>query len=252
MYNLYPVCPVFTSSGPVSTKAVFASTVCLSTAHSSVCLALKKVTPGSGDWSICLQGQKHTKINELVWVCACVCLCICISANLSSCHSSNLVSGSSNLQEYPIFTAVSRRLNEQEWERKDRNQWDMKRKSGATPNDAIVRHDTFFVPSEYPYFKSSLLKQSNSLRNTFLKSVLYRRHPNKLRTIRVQIIWRILAFLRSETRIWKRYYKVDNMEKWKSKVSAVIGSKDIICMWLNASNPLICLFCDVFTVTLTQ
>lgn len=201
MCNLYPVCPVFTSSGPVSTKAVFASAACLSTAHSSVCLALKKVTPGSGDWSICLQGQKHTKINELVWVCACVCLCI--SANLSSCHSSNLVSGSSNLQEYPIFTAVSRRTKGQE---RQKPQWDMKRKkSGATSNDSTGRHDTFFVPSKYPYFNSSLLKQSNSLRNAFLKSVLYRCHPNKLRTIRVQMIfkhsWRILAFLRSKKRI---------------------------------------------------
>ena len=59
MSNLFPVCPVFTSSGPVRTTAVFAPAVCLSTAHSSVCLALKKLTPGSGDWSICLQGQTY-------------------------------------------------------------------------------------------------------------------------------------------------------------------------------------------------
>lgn len=61
---------------------------------------------------------KHTKINE--W-CECVCLCIFIITYLSSCHSSNLVSGSSSLQEYPIFTAVSTRMKK-EGRRKDREE----------------------------------------------------------------------------------------------------------------------------------
>lgn len=51
-----------------------------------------------------------------VSVCMCV-LCVYffklffIIANLSSCHCSNLVSGSNSLQEYPIFTAVSTTTN---------------------------------------------------------------------------------------------------------------------------------------------
>lgn len=45
---------VFTSSSPDRTTAVFAPALSLSTTHRSVCLALEKLTPGSGDWSICL------------------------------------------------------------------------------------------------------------------------------------------------------------------------------------------------------
>lgn len=71
---------------------------------------------------LCLSGLKET--DPWVWgleyvsaganqrsiiICECVYVFvgIFIIANLSSCHSSNLVSGSNSLQEYPIFTAVS-------------------------------------------------------------------------------------------------------------------------------------------------
>lgn len=48
---------MFTNSGPVRTRAVFVPQLSFSTAQTSVCLALKKVAPGSGDCSICLHGQ---------------------------------------------------------------------------------------------------------------------------------------------------------------------------------------------------
>lgn len=82
--NLFPVCAVFTSSGPVRTTAVFALAVLLSTAHSSVCLALKKLTPGSGDWSICLHRQTHKDQWASAGVCMCVCVCVFLSALTSA------------------------------------------------------------------------------------------------------------------------------------------------------------------------
>lgn len=63
---------VFTSSGPVRTTEVFATAISLSTAHSSVCLGLKKLTRGSGDWSICLQGQTNKDQWDGVSVCMCM------------------------------------------------------------------------------------------------------------------------------------------------------------------------------------
>ena len=44
-----------------------------------------------------------------VFVCACVCVCVCVCHCLSSCPPSKLVSGSSSLEKYPMFTAVSER-----------------------------------------------------------------------------------------------------------------------------------------------
>lgn len=182
MSKLFPVCPVFTSSGPVRTIAVFPSVLPLSTAHSSVCLPLKKLTIGSGDWSICLQGQTHKDQWDGECVCVCVCMCIFIIANLSSCHSSNLVSESRSLQEYPIFTAVSTRT-EKEWAGKSEKATVRRCCHVATAQHlkwshypATVFHNTFFVPSQNPYFKPSLLKQSYSLGDSLLKSVLYCGH----------------------------------------------------------------------------
>lgn len=135
---------------------------------------------------------KHTRINEMAWVCACVSLSIFIIANLSSCHSSNLVSGSSSLQEYPIFTAVST-LRKSKGERKrggkdrDHSETLFTLKMAPFPPPATVCNNTFFVPSQYPYFNPSLLKQSNSLRNALLKPVLYRCHSQELQNMEVNL-----------------------------------------------------------------
>lgn len=117
-----------------------------------------------------------------VSVCVCVCMCIFIIANLSSCHSSNLVSESRSLQEYPIFTAVSTRT-EKEWAGKSEKATVRRCCHVATAQHlkwchypATVFHNTFFVPSQNPYFKPSLLKQSYSLGDSLLKSVLYCGH----------------------------------------------------------------------------
>lgn len=104
---------MFTSSGPVRTTAVFASSLSLLTAHISVCLALKKLTSGSGDCSICLQGKIEDHSYHVSPSHVCLMGASVITANLSSCQSSNLVSESSRLQEYPIFTAVSTRRNKE-------------------------------------------------------------------------------------------------------------------------------------------
>lgn len=48
-----------------------------------------------------------TKSSYMAQLCSCPSLCIFIIAYLSCRHSSNLVSGSNSLHEYPIFTAVS-------------------------------------------------------------------------------------------------------------------------------------------------
>lgn len=42
--------------------------------------------------------------------------------------------------------------------------------------------NTFFVPSQDPYFNPSLLKQRNGLGNVILESILYCRHPHKLQS----------------------------------------------------------------------
>lgn len=61
---------MFTNSGPVRTRAVFVPELSFSTAQTSVCLALRKVAPGSGDCSICLRGQdKEQPYCVPVWLC---------------------------------------------------------------------------------------------------------------------------------------------------------------------------------------
>lgn len=105
-----------------------------------------------------------------------------ITANLSSSQSSNLVSESSRLQEYPIFTAVSTTRHKEAG---------LKGGGGGGPwQDFVVAfsgHNTFFVPGQHPHFDPSLLEESNRLRNAFLKPVLYRRHSQKLQNININI-----------------------------------------------------------------
>lgn len=58
LYVFYLLCRLqFTSSDPVRTTEVFALAISLCVAHSSVCLALKKLTCGSADWRISLREQ---------------------------------------------------------------------------------------------------------------------------------------------------------------------------------------------------
>lgn len=124
---------------------------------------------------------------ECVHVCAFVCLCIFNIANLSSCHSTILLSGSSSLQENPIFTAVSTNTRKEVAERvRHKAQWNfifMKlqhSKMVPFPSGVATYHNTFFVSSQYPYFNPSLLKQSNGLRHSLLQPVLDRCHPQQL------------------------------------------------------------------------
>jgi len=139
---------------------------------------------GTGE-SVCR--GKHTQINELVGACAWVCVCLfsfhfCSIANLSSCHSSNLVSGSSSLQEYPTFTAVSASMKRSQKPHSETCSCSTAVTAAPLPSPASVCRNTFFVPSQYPYFEASLLKQSDRLGNALLKPILDRRHPYELRS----------------------------------------------------------------------
>lgn len=125
----------------------------------------------------------------MAWLCSCLPLCIYIIAYLSCCHSSNLVSGSNSLQEYPIFTAVSTTENGEVW-------W------GGGLREGLISHSycsavetvpfslasaegqiTFLVPGQDPDFKPSLLEEGNCLRNSLLELVLYSCHAQELENI---------------------------------------------------------------------
>lgn len=109
-------------------------------------------------------------------LCSCLPLGIFIAAHLSCCHSSNLVSGSSSLQEYPMFTAVS------ETEEKEVGwAWGGCGSEGKRPMQR--GQNTFLVPGQNPDFNPSLLEEGDRLRNPLLELVLDGCHTQELENI---------------------------------------------------------------------
>ncbi len=196
--KLFTVWSVFTSSGPVRTTAVFAPALSLSTVHSSVCLALKKLTPGSGDWSICLQKKTHKDQWDGASVCVCVCVCVCVFLSLLTSapaipviwYQDPVVCKSI---QYSLQSLQGQRKRQQKKKEKQKPEilfsWSYSTaiKMVLIPPPATGCQNTFFVPSQYPYFNPSLLKHINSLRDALLKSVLYRCDAQKLQNMKVKI-----------------------------------------------------------------
>lgn len=109
-------------------------------------------------------------------LCSCLPLGIFIAAHLSCCHSSNLVSGSSSLQEYPMFTAVS------ETEEREVG-WAVGVGAQRGKQEMQRGQNTFLVPGQDPDFNPSLLEEVNRLRNPLLELVLDGRHAQELQNI---------------------------------------------------------------------